>query len=108
MKKFLFVLSIVLIACSSSKKEADKKPSTEKYKSTITGKKVFQQYCVLCHGADGTLGLNGSKDLTLSTTPVDSVLHQIRYGKGAMLPYNDILNDEEIDSVAAYVLRLRK
>ena len=108
MKTWLSILGILVIACSSYEQRDHSKNAEKKYETTVSGQKVYQQYCVLCHGTDGKLGLNGSKDLTLSNTPIDSVLHQIRYGKGAMLPYNDILNDEQIDSVAAYVIRLRK
>ena len=72
------------------------------------GMTVFRQNCVLCHGADGKLGLNGAKDLTVSTkTPEERIL-MITNGKNLMTPFKGILNEAQIKAVAAYTLTLKK
>ena len=60
MKKLfvLFVLAFVIFAC------ADKKEKT----ASIDAKKIYKQNCVICHGLDGKLGINNSKDLTKSVS----------------------------------------
>ena len=107
--QYSIILTVLffLVGCNSPSTTQTVKSEVIPQSSELTGKVVFKQYCVLCHGADGKLGLNGSKDLTLSDLPLDSVLYQIKNGKGTMLPYKDILNDAEIDSVTQYVISLR-
>ena len=107
--QYLFVLITVffLFSCSGEINEKSLNQNGETQIVSLSGEKIFKQYCVLCHGIDGKLGLNGSKDLTISKLPMDSVIHQIRKGKGAMLPYKDVLNEAEIDSVINYVISLR-
>lgn len=72
------------------------------------GAAVFRRHCVICHGADGTLGLNGAKDLTQSALPLEERIEQITNGKNMMTPFRDVLPPEEIKAVAEYTMRLKK
>lgn len=72
------------------------------------GRSVYNMNCSLCHGRDGTLGLNGAKDLGRSTLSRSGVAALVRSGKGAMMPYKDVLSAKELEAVVDYVLTLRK
>ncbi len=91
----LFILSLVLISCNSSKTQSK-------------GASIYKTHCVLCHGEDGKLGLNNSKDLTASTLNLEEKVKIITHGKNTMLAYKSILTKEEIDAVASYVHKLKK
>lgn len=70
------------------------------------GQAIFRQYCVVCHGADGKLGLNGAKDLTVSILTLEERTNIIANGKKLMTPFNEILSPEEIKAVAKYTQTL--
>ena len=72
------------------------------------GEAIYKKYCTLCHGADGKLGLNGSKDISISTLTEAERIEQITNGKNTMTPFKGILSDEEIKAVAAYSMTLTK
>jgi len=72
------------------------------------GQSVYQQYCVLCHGKDGNLGLNGSAKLTESNMSRAEVVNIIKKGKAKMTPFEGMLSEAQIESVADYVISLRK
>ncbi len=99
MKKILILCAFVLIVFSC----ADKKSKT----SGIDAKKLYKQYCVICHGIDGKLGLNNSKDLTKSALTMDERIMIIKNGKGAMTPFNAIMKADEIKAVAEYTFKLK-
>ncbi len=125
MKKFVIIISalglMTLIACGGEKpaepsassntpaKEEVKKEATETAaKSNRKGRLIYKQYCVICHGADGKLGVSGAKDLSASTITLEERINQITNGKGLMTPYKDILSEDQIQSVAEYLDELRK
>lgn len=95
----ILVVAVVgtVLACG------EKKPST-----TLDGKKIYKQNCVLCHGADGSLGANGSKDLSQSTMSLDERKAIIKNGKGKMVGLGSLLSKEEIEAVAAFTFKLKK
>ena len=133
MKKPLTILLaftvLILLACGGQKEESNKSststtssstPKTEtvassnnggsekKASSNRKGRLIYKQYCVICHGADGTLGVSNATDLTQSTTTLEERIEQITNGKGLMTPYKDILSEEQILAVAEYVEEMRK
>lgn len=115
MKKLLiFIPAIALMwACNDATDKKNSTPSKKEKKEKVAaadlpdGKKIFKINCVLCHGADGKLGINQSKDLTLSTITLKEAITQITNGKGLMAAYEPILSKEEIEAVAKYTLSLR-
>ncbi|MDX2002434.1 MAG: cytochrome c [Chitinophagales bacterium] len=77
-------------------------------KGNNKGKAVYQQYCKACHGDDGTLGLSGASNLMVSVLEQSEVVNVVTNGRRLMAPFKGIINQQEIDSVAAYVMTLRK
>lgn len=102
MHKLIISLSlfVVVIAC------AGKEPN--KYAAAPDGEAIFKKYCVLCHGVDGKLGLNGSKDLSVSIVTEAERIVQITKGKNTMTPFEGILSPQEIKAVAVYSMTLNK
>jgi len=97
MKLIVAAIALTVAAC------AEKKPST----AGVDGKKIYKQNCVLCHGADGKLGANGSKDLTQSTLSLEAKKAIIKNGKGKMVGLGGILNAKEIEAVAIFTENLK-
>jgi cytochrome c6 len=99
-------------ACESAEEKIARRAAEAAQKSSPAsapdGLAVFRQNCVTCHGTDGTLGLNGAKDLTQSVLPLEERVNIITNGKKLMTPFGAILSPEEIQAVAAYTEALRK
>jgi cytochrome c6 len=64
-------------------------------------------HCELCHGANGKLGFNDAKDITVSTLSRAEMLAIVTNGKGVMMPYKNALSKAELDAVVAHVRTLR-
>lgn len=115
--KALAMLSVLLIAAAYGLAETNKKHKTGGAVDTTTvasnpmevGKTVYDHSCVTCHGADGKLGLNGAKDLSVSQLNDDDKKTLIRNGKNSMPPYSkDVLTDEQLDAVVLYIGTLKQ
>jgi mono/diheme cytochrome c family protein len=71
----------------------------------IAGKQVFEQACVICHGADGTGGhgvgapLGGVKDL-------NAAMQTITAGRSSMPSFSATLTPEQIRDVGGYVVEV--
>jgi cytochrome c6 len=110
----VFLAVLVCSACgdaSQNIKERElaaqsKKPTESSVKPD--GMAIFRKNCVVCHGADGKLGLNGAKDLTLSERPKGERIEIITNGKNLMTPFGKILTADEIEAVTDYTLSLKK
>ena len=96
-----FIFLALILAC------AGKEKTTSGIVSVAEGEKVFKKYCILCHGADGKLGVNGAKDLTVCKLTLEERETQIKKGKNTMTPFEGILTEEQIKSVAAYSMTLK-
>ena len=92
-----FSLSISCNQNTNDVSQADTIVSIEK------GKSVFKQYCISCHGVDGTLGLNGAMNLQETKLTKQEKIQVISQGRKLMLSFNNILKPNEIESVALYV-----
>jgi cytochrome c6 len=93
------LLMAIIFACSG--KESSKSTNAP------DGEAIYKKYCTLCHGVDGKLGLNGSKDITISKLTEPERVIQITKGKNTMTPFEGILSPEEIQAVAAYTMTLK-
>ena len=103
MKKYtLFSILLVGVLFSFS---CDEKKNQKVGK--ISGAKLYKQNCIICHGLDGKMGVNGSKDLTLSKLTVKERVAIITKGKGAMAPYEEVLTKDEILAVAKFTTTLK-
>jgi len=94
----------LFISCTIEKKEDGHQPEVISNKS---GKEIFNERCIACHGANGKLGFGGAKDLTVSTKTKEEIIHQVTNGKGAMAPFKNILSTDEIMEVSAYAMSFR-
>lgn len=70
------------------------------------GAEVFATNCATCHGEDG-LGGAGGPDLTTmpKAKSEPETEAQVREGGGGMPPFEGVLDDEEIENVAAFVVQ---
>ena len=68
---------------------------------------LILQNCELCHGPDGKLGANGSKNLTVSELDLNARIAMVSKGKGVMMAFENILNLSEIKAVAEYTMTLK-
>lgn len=104
-------LALLIISCGSVEEQINQKAAAARAATPPTppdGMAVFRQYCLVCHGADGKLGLNGAKDLSVSALTLEERLNIITNGKKLMTPFNEVLSPEEIKAVAEYTLTLKK
>lgn len=101
--KFTWIISFslfaIILACAEKEKSGGD--------SSANGAEIYKKYCTLCHGADGKLGLNGSKDITVSPHSLEERIVLIREGKNLMTPFKGVLNDNEIHAVATYTMTLK-
>jgi len=76
--------------------------------AVTAGQGVFQQNCVVCHGAglEGGIGPSFLDDEWLHGNRAANILNTIRQGVPAkgMVPWQGILSPEQINQVAAYVI----
>lgn len=79
----------------------------------VNSVQVFETHCSGCHINGGNIVRRGKtlKLKALEKNQVDSfdaIVQLVRYGKGNMSAYQDRLTEDEIQSVAAYVLEQAK
>ena len=93
---FVVLTLLFVFACASNEG-----PSKE---VLAAGEKVYGTYCVACHGPDGTMAINGAKDLNLSVMPINERIEIITTGKNMMTGFETVLKEDEIKAVAEYTL----
>jgi cytochrome c6 len=101
----LTLLSLLVFACGEKKEK--KEVFTPPPVASVDGGKVFKLSCVVCHGEDGKLGINGAKDITASKLTVDERIALVTKGKGLMPAQEHILTAAEIKAVAEYTTTLK-
>jgi mono/diheme cytochrome c family protein len=74
---------------------------------TNLGNQTYQTYCVACHGSDGKLKLNDSPDLTLSNMTIEERIEIVKNGGSMMPAFTEVISEEEIKAVAAYLEELK-
>jgi cytochrome c6 len=106
----LIILSITLYfgACGSADASNNSGDGADQAATaSADGEEVYQKYCVLCHGSDGKLAINGAKDITISQLTREERITLIREGKGLMTPFEGILSQDEIEAVVSYSMTLK-
>lgn len=94
---FMVIVCVLLVACSSGAETS----------RTLDGKALFMSKCILCHGADGRMGLNGAMSLPDSKLTLEQRMGVVRNGRKIMPAFNSILSSQEIEAVAQYTLTLK-
>ncbi|WP_367391347.1 cytochrome c [Lewinella sp. LCG006] len=106
---FLLIATFIYACGGSDSPEGTK--STEQTAAATPqadGKKIYKQYCVTCHGLYGDMGASGAFNLTTSELPLADRIVVITKGRGAMTPFENLLDADEIAAVAEYTLELKK
>ena len=94
-----------LVYCGNPQKQTN---TPRRSKSVNLGKETYNQYCVLCHGKDGSLQFNGAKDIRESELSLEERIVLIKDGKNTMTPFADVLTLKEIKAVAKFSMTLKK
>lgn len=102
MRGLIAVTCVAFIVLSCGDGDASERGVNE----PVSGEKLYKTHCALCHGADGRKGLAGAKMIPESELSIEDRIALITSGKGSMMPYRDVLSNEEIARVAAYTLTL--
>jgi len=114
MKKYTLLtflaITFTIVACGNKKAEsstASEAKTATVAQNNVDGEKIYKMQCVACHGMDGKLGVNGSKDLTASELTLEERITMIKEGKPPMMAYKNILEEDEIKAVAEYTFKLK-
>jgi mono/diheme cytochrome c family protein len=75
--------------------------------SPETGEELYKYNCIRCHGADGTKGFFGAKNLKKSLLTDSAIIKQIQNGKGFMPSFRKKLTPDEMMQIMSYVKNLR-
>lgn len=94
-----FILLTLIITCSF-RSVSEQPPAA--------GDALYRKTCRMCHGADGTKGMFGAKNLQLSQLETAAIVQQIQQGKGNMPAFKNRFSEEELMVLAGYVKSLRK
>ena len=77
--------------------------------SVKSGKTLYDNNCMACHGEDGSLGAGGAFNLRQSGLTKSGISDIIKNGRRGMPPQSHAYkSDEELDSLISYVLTLRE
>lgn len=102
-------LVLILLLCAScGSTTQDQIPTEEPLETPTSGKALYAQNCVACHGNKGNLGLSGAKDLTKTTLEKSDIRTIISEGKGSMPAFKELFSNEELDSLTAHLLTFKK
>ena len=101
----LVVASLVALACGDGQASV---PAATEGGAVSKGEELFNTNCVLCHGRAGDLGMGGAKDLTTSVLTREQMITMVANGKGAMMPYKNVLTAKQIEAVVDHARKLRK
>jgi mono/diheme cytochrome c family protein len=111
---FLRAIAVVIFAAATACSRSA--PAAEW--ATIDAPALFAQACAKCHAADGTGGLpmvaNGPRPADLTAAEWQrsrsgaELITTIRDGRGAMPPFQDVLNTEQITALASHVRTLKR
>lgn len=105
---FLTICAIVLIiACGGGNAPDTNNTEVAAANTEHPGKKVYNMYCIVCHGSDGTMGANGAHNLQESTLTLDERLQVITKGRNTMTAFEKVISEEKIKQVAEYIETFR-
>ena len=117
-KKGLALLSLILIISAYGMAEMSKSmpfiPTTTSFPpdypgDNLGGARIYMENCMFCHGENGRKMYRNAPDLTKSSFTEDGIMQLVRQGsRGKMPKYGLTFTDEELQSLANYVVSLRK
>lgn len=92
----IFFLMLLYFSCDHNAKE-----------TVIDAAALYKKKCVLCHGADGKMGLNGAKELPLSQLTIGERIKIIQQGKNLMPSFKEQLTFEQIKAIAEFTMQFK-
>jgi len=120
MKYLLVVVLYLFIAAVSACSQGSNSKTTNTTKETTVakaekpkvdplaaGKKVYNTYCLTCHGKDGNMGASGAHDLTKTKLSLAESIKVITEGRGIMTTHK-FLGADKINAVAKYIETFKK
>lgn len=102
MKKFAIIWFLCLLLWSCGDGNTSQSANEE-----ISGSKIYQTHCVVCHGDDGRKGFANAKILPESSLTLEERILLITNGRNTMMPYSGVLSTDEIEAVARYTQSLK-
>ena len=112
----LLGISVAVLAQDPPAKTAPKKTAAGKSASASKGKEVFDQKCSICHFADsdakkigpGLKGISKRGTFTVNNNKFtdESLKTWIENGDSLMPPFKEVLDEQQIKDVIAYVKTL--
>jgi mono/diheme cytochrome c family protein len=93
---------VIKASSDTSKVEEADAAKTAEF-NALRAKKLYADYCVSCHGADGKAQKAGAKDLTLSKMDAMEAKGIVTRGKGTMPGVGEVLPSGEINAVVNYI-----
>jgi mono/diheme cytochrome c family protein len=101
-KNTLFSVLFMLVSCSTNKTSENESVAPV----IINGEQLYNSNCATCHRITGEGGISGAKDLRITQLDTTGIKAIIQNGKNAMMPFKEMLSNEEINAVVAYVQTL--
>jgi len=109
----VFTALLALAACGQGNKKTTKSAKTDttsaktkaekpKADPLVAGKRVYNTYCLTCHGQKGDMGASGAHDLTKTKLSFAESVKVITEGRNLMTPHK-FLGEEKIKAVAKYI-----
>lgn len=102
MRDWIVFLGIVVLVWAC----AQQTTAEGEEKAPISGATIYQKRCVLCHGADGRMGMNGAKILPESTLSIEERIQVVTNGRGIMPAFGEQISRAEIEAVAKFTTTL--
>lgn len=104
-----FALILCLASCGEEKKGKTNNWDETESNEPVDARAVYLINCSSCHGEDGKLGASQAADLSLSKLEDKEILKMINEGNDkGMMPYQDMLSQEEREALVPFVKKLRK
>ncbi len=106
--RFLFIGIPILVLNACSTEQVSDSTTVDESNVVVSGKKIYDNNCMACHGSDGKLGAGGALDLSTSKMSTEEMSTIIDEGRNGMPPHKHVCKtQEEKDSLVSFVLNLR-
>lgn len=102
----VFLAALWILACGGAE-SGDQSNTDELAEARHPGQKVYNNYCITCHGYNGTMGANGAHNLKESTLTLEERIEVITNGRNTMTAFGKTLSEEQIQDVSEYIETLR-
>jgi mono/diheme cytochrome c family protein len=98
-RSLIFVCLFIFVSCSGNKSSENSEPKE------ISGEKIYNQWCVVCHGDKGNANIGGAKDLSISPLSSDEKKHIILNGSEnkLMRGFQNDLSEQELEALLQHV-----